>query len=179
MQHIFADAHRALPALFSVLCFAERESYRAGGGLYTSDERRTEPDAVLAQFERDLRPLSKLKRIRHTVSLVSLAVLSLSRCPVFIARDLSGFALCSLTSVGLQFRVLRVANIVPTIPFQVISHFLFVSKLSISASCPGFRRWPCPERSPSEPEGRSGQGEAQGKANGDRLAMGPRPGAGA
>ena len=30
------------------------------------------------------------------------AVLSLSRCPVFIARDLSGFVFCSLTSVGLQ-----------------------------------------------------------------------------
>ena len=31
-------------------------------------------------------------------------VLSLSRCPVFIARDLSGFALFSLTSVGLQLQ---------------------------------------------------------------------------
>ena len=33
-----------------------------------------------------------------------------------------------------------------------------------------FRRWPCPQRSPAEPEGRSAQGAAEGKANDGGLA---------
>jgi hypothetical protein len=44
------------------------------------------------------------------------------------------------------------------------------SSLEMSPFCFVVDRWPCPKRSPAEPEGRSAWGEAEGKANEGRVA---------
>jgi hypothetical protein len=70
-------------------------------------------------------------------------------------------------SLRCQAVALVLSNLVRNVPF--------VTSLEVSPFCFGsscfFRRWPGPERSPAEPEGRSGEGEAEGQVNDGRAAV--------